>query len=81
MDWRLSLGFWEAGLKMAELILFTIHRKIRPYIPWEKIKEELEPIITVFVHSLLLAIVLLQCCQTMPENYKGPEPSGWMFAT
>lgn len=36
MEWRLSLAFWEVGLKMAELILFTIHRKIRPYIPWEK---------------------------------------------
>lgn len=60
MDWRLSLGFWEVGLKMAELILFTIHKKIRPYIPWEKkMKEELEHIIRDFGCNLLLATVLL----------------------
>lgn len=61
---------------MAELILFTIHRKIRPYIPCEKIKEELEPIITVFGQSLQLVTVLLQGCQTMPENFEGLDPSG-----
>lgn len=61
MDWCLSLGFWEVGLKMAELILFTIHKKIRPYIPWEKKrkkKKELEPIIRDFGCYLLLALVL-----------------------
>lgn len=42
MDWCVFLGFSEAGLEMAELILFTIHRKIRPYIPWRKIKEQME---------------------------------------
>lgn len=71
MDWCLSLGFWEAGLKMAELILFTIHKKIRPYIPWEKIwKGNWSP----SLETLDVTYCLLLCCQAMPENSKAWSP-------
>lgn len=63
MDWRVFLGFWEVGLKMAELILFTIHRKIRPYIPWGEIK------VRAHHYSLWTNLSASCCVETMISNY------------